>query len=155
MIFPNRPLKCLGGLFEIYSKTILYICRQQKSQFMLKTISFFKITEGQQKGWYADVPNHTLEENQMVYGSDLFLEAVDKLNGGRNEVNITVSDNNESGEFIAKLIMKVHNQHGATYVLTGSLAERYGAVGFELWICNVTHDVLGEHPKSIYIHKIQ
>ena len=39
---------------------------------MLKTISFFKITEGQQKGWYADVPNHTLEENQMVYGSDLF-----------------------------------------------------------------------------------
>ena len=122
---------------------------------MLKTISFFKITEGQQKGWYADVPNHTLEENQMVYGSDLFLEAVDTLNGGRNDVNITVSDNNESGEFIAKLIMKAHNQHGATYVLTGSLAERYGAVGFELWICNVTHDVLGEHPKSIYIHKIQ
>ena len=63
-------------------------------------------------GWYADVPNHTLEENQMVYGSDLFLEAVDKINGGRNEVSITVSDSNDSGEFIAKLIMKAHNQHG-------------------------------------------
>lgn len=121
---------------------------------MLKTIRFFKIAEGPQSGWYADVPNHTLEENQMVYGSDLFLEVVDKLNGARNEVNITVSDNNEPGEFIAKLIMKAHNQHGATYILTGPLAERYGAVGFQLWICNVTHDVLGEHLKSIYIHNI-
>ena len=121
---------------------------------MLKTIRFFKIAEGPQAGWYADVPNHTLEENQMVYGSDLFLEAVDKLNRGRNEVSITVSDSNDSGEFIAKLIMKAHNQHGATYILTGPLAERYGAVGFQLWICNVTHDVLGEHPKSIYIHNI-
>ena len=97
---------------------------------MLKTIRFFKIAEGPQSGWYADVPNHTLEENQMVSGSDLFLEAVDKL------------------------IMKAHNQHGATYILAGPLAERYCAVGFELWICNVTHDVLGEHPKSIYIHNI-
>ena len=122
---------------------------------MLKTIRFFKITEGQQKGWYADVPNHTLEENQMVYGSDLFLEAVDRLNGCRNDVNVTISDNNEVGEFVLKLIMKAHNQHGATYILTGPLAEKYGAVGFELWICNVTHDVLGEHPRSIYIHKIQ
>ena len=121
---------------------------------MLKTIRFFKIAEGPQVGWYADVPNHTLEENQMVYGSDLFLEAVDKLNGGRSEVSITVSDSNDLGEFIAKLIMNAHNQHGATYILTGPLAERYGAVGFELWICNVTHDVLGEHPKSIYIHNI-
>ena len=85
-------------------------------KIMLKTIRFFKIAEGPQSGWYADVPNHTLEENQMVYGSDLFLEAVDKLNGGRNEVSITVSDNNDSREFIAKLIMKAHNQHGATYI---------------------------------------
>ena len=122
---------------------------------MLKTIRFFKIAEGPQAGWYADVQNHTLEENQMVSGSDLFLEAVDKLHGGRNEVSITVSDSNDSGEFIAKLIMKAHNQHGATYILTGPLAERYCAVGFELWICNVTHDVLGEHPKSIYIHNIR
>ena len=38
--------------------------------------------------------------------------------------------------------------------LAGPLAERYGAAGFELWICNVTHDVLGEHPESIYIHEI-
>ena len=38
--------------------------------------------------------------------------------------------------------------------LAGPLAERYGAVGFELWICNVTHDVFGELPGSKYIHDI-
>ena len=73
---------------------------------MLKTIRFLKISGGSQKGWYADVPNHTLEENQMVYGSDLLLEAVDRLNGCRNDVSMTLSDNNQAGEFILKLIMK-------------------------------------------------
>ena len=33
---------------------------------MIKTVRFFKITEGPDKGWYADVPNHTLEDNEMV-----------------------------------------------------------------------------------------
>lgn len=122
---------------------------------MQKTIRFFKISEGPQKGWYADVPNHTLEENEMVAGSDTFLEEVDKQLGDKGEVFINVSDDNLIGAFEAKLIMKNHNQFGATYILTGPLAEYYDAVGFELWICNVTHDVLGEHPRSIYIHGIR
>lgn len=46
---------------------------------MLKTIRFFKINEGPQVGWYADVPKHTLAENEMVAGSDAFLEVVDRL----------------------------------------------------------------------------
>ena len=106
-------------------------------------------------GWYADVPNHTLEENEMVSGSDTFLEEINSLRGGHDEVFITVSDDNTAGSFIAKLIMKAHNQWGATYILTGPMAQQYDAVGFELWICNVTHDVLGEHPRSIYIHEIK
>ena len=121
---------------------------------MMKTIRFFKIAEGPERGWYADVPNHTLSENEMVAGSDAFLEAVDTLKGGNGEVSITVSDNNPCNGFLAKLIRKSHNQWGATYILTGPLAEQYGASGFELWICNVTHDVLGDHPRSIYIHEI-
>ena len=35
-------------------------------EIMEKTIRFFKINEGINAGWYADVPGHTLEENQMV-----------------------------------------------------------------------------------------
>ena len=124
---------------------------------MTKTIRFFRINEGINKGWYADVPGHTLEENQMVSGSDTFLEEVDSLLGGRGEVTVTVSDTFDvsSGAFLAKLNMKSHNQWGATYILTGPAAERYGAVSFELWICNVTHDVLGEHPKAIYILNVK
>ena len=122
---------------------------------MLKTIRFFKINEGPEAGWYADVPNHTLEENEMVAESDTFLEEVDQMTNNDGEVHITCSDNNDTGNFMAKLLMKNHNQFGATYILTGPIAEKHGAVGYELWICNVTHDVLGEHPRSIYIHEIK
>ena len=122
---------------------------------MLKTIRFFKINEGPEAGWYADVPNHTLEENEMVAESDTFLEEVDQMTNNDGEVHITCSDNNDTGNFMAKLLMKNHNQFGATYILTGPIAEKRGAVGYELWICNVTHDVLGEHPRSIYIHEIK
>ena len=121
---------------------------------MISTIRFFKISEGLEKGWYADVPNHTLAENEMVAGSDTFLEIVDRMTNNDGEVYITCSDNNESGSFMAKLLMKNHNQFGATYILNGPMAEKHDAVGYELWICNVTHDVLGEHPRCIYIHGI-
>lgn len=123
---------------------------------MNKTIRFFRINEGVNAGWYADVPGHTLEDNQMVSGSDTFLEEVDAVLGHRGEVEITVSETCDTSAvpFIAKLSMKSHNQWGATYTLGGPLARQYGAEGFELWICNVTHDVLGEHPKCIYIYDI-
>ena len=121
---------------------------------MMKTIRFYKNSDGPQNGWYADIPNHTLEDNEMVAGSDTFLEEVNSLLDGHGEVNITVSDDNSTNGIIAKLIMKSHDDCGAEYILTGPLAQQYDAVGFELWICNVTHDVFGEHPKSIYIHEI-
>lgn len=73
---------------------------------MLKKVRFYKIGEGPDMGWYADVPNHTLEDNQMVCGSDSFLEEVNIILGGRNEVFITLSDDNSAGKFIAKLIRK-------------------------------------------------
>ena len=126
-------------------------------EIMEKTIRFFKINEGIKAGWYADVPGHTLEENQMVSGSDTFLEEVDSILGGRGEVTVTVADSLDENTtpYMAKLNMHSHNQWGATYVLTGPVAEQYGAVGFEMWICNVTHDVLGEHTKAIYILDIK
>ena len=122
---------------------------------MLKTIRFFKHGDGQRTGWYADIPNHTLAENQMVAGSDTFLEEVDRLADNDGEVLLTCSDDNIAGPYLAKLEMKNHNQFGATYILSGPLAEKYNAVGFQLWICNVTHDVFGEHPRCIYIREIK
>ena len=109
------------------------------------------IPEAQRNGAFE----YTLAENEMVAGSDTFLEEVDQMTDKDGEVHITCSDNNEAGIFMAKLLMKNHNQFGATYILTGPMAEKHDAVGYELWICNVTHDVLGEHPRSIYIHDIK
>ena len=40
---------------------------------MTTTLRFFKLDNR----WYADVPNHTLAENEMVAGSDDFLNACD------------------------------------------------------------------------------
>lgn len=98
-----------------------------------------------------------MAENQMVAGADTFLEVVNRLNGGRNEVFIRFSDRPENEAELCKLSMRAHNQYGATYTLSGDLAESFGAVGFELWICNVTHDVMenGEHPRNIYIYEIK
>ena len=121
---------------------------------MTKTIRFFKISEGPDRGWYADVPGHTLAENQMVSGSDVFLEVVDYMTGGDGEVRLTVSDDNAPGKCLVKLRRTSHDGDGASYSLSGPLPKRFGATGTEVWICNVTHDVLGEHPETIYVHEI-
>lgn len=83
---------------------------------MTTTLRFFKLDDR----WYADVPNHTLHENEMVAGSDDFLNACDR---GTGNVVIEMSD----------------CQIGVP----------------KLWICNVTHDVMGEHPRDIFIQSIQ
>ena len=122
---------------------------------MLKTVRFFKLTEGPITGWFADVTGHTLAENEMVAGSDAFLEEVDARTGGTGEVHLTLSDDGSGGQSLISLSRRAHNQWGATYILSGPLARQHGAEGFQLWICNVTHDVFGEHPRSIHIHGIR
>ena len=39
---------------------------------MEKKVRFFK----QDNKWYADIPNHTLEDNEMVMGADIALDYV-------------------------------------------------------------------------------
>ena len=106
---------------------------------MKTVLKFFK----QDGKWYADVPNHTLEENEMVMGSDVMLEM---FANGATGLNITLSDDDISDSFIT-LKRKEHDDDGAWYTVFGTDFE-------DVWICNVTHDVLGEHPENIYISKI-
>ena len=51
---------------------------------MTKTIEFFK----QDNLWFADVPNRTLEENEMVDGADTLLEF---LANDHSRVALTIS----------------------------------------------------------------
>ena len=121
---------------------------------MTTELRFFKLEDR----WFADVPGHTLAENEMVAGSDDFLNACD---AGTGNVVIEMSDQ-PTGYDICHLKMLDHNQYGATYSVNVRHCEAkegpWQSVDFgvqKLWICNVTHDVLGEHPRNIYIQKIK
>lgn len=117
-------------------------------------VRFFK----QDNKWYADIPNHTLEENEMVMATDVMLEFLAK---NRSEVTVVFSDDkDDSPKSYLQLKMKQHDEDGAYYTVSGLLlasflnfAEEYFCqmVEPEVWICNVTHDVFGEHPSFICI----
>ncbi len=107
---------------------------------MIKTISFFK----QDNLWYADVPNRTLEENEMVEGADVLL---DFLSDNHDRITLTVSTTVLS-TYLLHLKMIEHNSIGATYMLGNDPEDT-------VWLCNVTHDMLEEHPEELYITEIK
>ncbi|MCR5752862.1 MAG: hypothetical protein K6G91_12975 [Kiritimatiellae bacterium] len=99
--------------------------------------------------WFADVPQHTKAENQMVAGADTLL---DEVSGGSDEVKVVLSSDVENpGEWKLHLHLVEHDRYGATYKVTAA-----GQSGSQLaWLCNVMHTVFGgEHPTDIYIHTI-
>ena len=107
---------------------------------MKTKVRFFK----QDDKWYADVPNHSLEDNEMVMNSEIMLEM---FANGTTEMTLTLSDDDMSDAFIT-LRRKEHDWDGAWYTVFGTDFE-------DVWICNVTHDVFGEHPETIYISNIE
>ena len=116
-----------------------------------RDLRFFKLG----CAWYADVRNHTLDENLMVQGADKLIESV---SGGKREVNVSIAwPTYDGNDWLFSLDRIDHNAHGATYSVTPSDAAQAvaSAANFPIvpkaWICNVTHDVLGGHPTSIYI----
>ena len=117
----------------------------------MKTIRFYK----DDTGWYADIAEHTKAENRMVFGADTFLDMVDRSTNNDNEVIIECDDKKFDG-YAAWLKRVGHYPWGAFYkVAGGSMCQRYGLDGLRLYLCNVTHTVLGSHPKNIYIKEIR
>lgn len=109
---------------------------------MKKKVRFYK----EDDRWFADIPNHTKEENEMVMGSDT---ALDYLAQGKSEVTFELSDE-QTYEYIVHFNRVEHDDYGAYY---------QACCNYELlepiWICNVTHDVFGEHPEDIYLLKFE
>jgi hypothetical protein len=110
--------------------------------------------------WYADVPNHTLEENEMVMGADV---ALDYLAGEKSEVFLTIADEYPGWNPLLVFNREEHDDDGATYSVSGTLFMDFlenvmpELLGMrpDVWICNVTHDVFGEHPETIYLLKVE
>ena len=122
---------------------------------MVKTITFFK----QNNKWYADIPNHTLEENEMVLGSDAI---INKLASGSNKITLTISDSFLSNYLLCFKRID-HDNEGAWYEFSGplyttameTLVNEMGTTENKIWVCNVTHDVFEEHPELMYLINIE
>lgn len=111
---------------------------------MQKEIRFFRKDDK----WYADIPNHTLEENEMVSGADVALEIISMY---RNEVTLTISLE-QNGPFIMHLKKEKEDPLGCTYKVVKSSFE---FPWDPIWICSVTLDVFGAFPPNIYIIDIK
>ena len=127
--------------------------------FMETKLRFFK----QDNKWYADVPNHTLDENEMVMGADTVL---DLIADNKDEVILTLSDEDDKHSMLTMTI-KEHDSEGAYYTISGFLYNKFldlfdldsSSVSFditnEVWVCNVTHDIFGNHPNNIYVLNVE
>lgn len=95
----------------------------------------------------------------MILWADVALEM---LAEGHNELTLDLSTELLNNEPLLSFVMKEHDNDGAYYSIGGSLYMQHiteilplfnGSVP-ELWICNVTHDVFGEHPKTFFVNGI-
>ena len=95
--------------------------------------------------WYADVPGHTEEENEMIAGADKLLDIIlTTIDSPLPEVNIRFTQDPREAKAI--LFLEDHDECGGYYF---TFSPEWELHGLKLWICNVTHDVLGEHPEMI------
>ena len=101
--------------------------------------------------WYADVSGWegSLASLQMISGSDDFLDSLCK-NG--HFVTLEISTDNPGLKYQAELIHL--DAFGGTYKLSEPFEALDGTVSDEIWICNVTKYIFGEHPKKLYFEQV-
>lgn len=118
---------------------------------MKKKISFYK----EDGSWYADVPFIPKANNLMVAGADTFLETI---SNGSDRLTLTIETS--SRKILKPLFLLTRTNHdfwGAEYEIWSFDKAEWTAhfpILPKLWLCNVTHFVLGRHPKYISIIKI-
>ena len=92
---------------------------------MKRKLRFYKENDK----WYADVPGVSKEDNEMVFGSDIFLE---KISNGEGQVIIEFSNSDEDDAIYA-FRMTEHDEYGASYCDIHNEEE-------PIWLCNVAHE---------------
>lgn len=93
--------------------------------------------------WYADMPNHTEEENEMVLGSEDYL---DEIADGMDKIAAVVTLDNPGEEAIAHFSLEEHDpEDGGFY---------HDDFGNKIYICNVAHDIFGEHPGEFWVTRV-
>lgn len=100
-------------------------------------IKFYKEDER----WYADIPEVSKEDCEMVMGADTLLE---KFSLGFFEVNVNFSTH-EPQRYLYKYDLVEHDEFGGTYQNNDT----------QFWLCNVTHYICNEHPSELFITEIK
>lgn len=105
----------------------------------MKHLTFERWEDGR---WFVVFPEYDgdQEDQEMVEGADTFL---DFITTDGMYVNMTIDTEDHSGWNCLSLVD--HDDLGGTY-------EVQGVEGFnqDVWLCNVVHEMLGEHPETIY-----
>lgn len=105
--------------------------------------------------WYANIPYIPEDLNEMVLGSDRLLE---ELSSGKPVVKLDITLD-EPKQYLIKMSISEHDNEGAWYDLMGpkynQIMGEIDDMFTQIWICNVTHEVFGEHPDVMYIDSIE
>lgn len=108
---------------------------------MEKVVRFYKAGNK----WFADISDHTEEENEMVFGSDTLLDLLSPQ--GKN-IFVRVSDI-EPESYLSKFEMFDHDpENGGIYWNSDDHRE-------QIYLCNVAHDIFCDHPAELYIINYQ
>lgn len=101
--------------------------------------------------WYADVPNHTLEECEMVYGTDVFFNF--HTNRDDTELIVEFSDKEPSFKSVAilNLVGSYGEDGGAMYEVYDDSPYPTEDEPYKLSICTVALDFFKKFPDTIYV----
>jgi len=102
------------------------------------------------RGWAAVVPEHTRSENAMVAGADV---VIDRIAQGDDtvEVRFRTEESSTLGKPLVKLTRFAHlDDWGAEYMVQG-----VGRIPFPAYICNVGHNVMGEHAPRLFVYEVR
>ena len=108
---------------------------------MVKKLKFVKLAGC----WFVILPDYKgkVEDLEMVCGADVLIETLSK---GEPIVKVLVSDEQLFSEDNYELNLKEVDNYGGTYKLIPE------DIGKEIWLCNVTKEVLGNFPGTIFFH---
>ena len=116
-----------------------------------KSLSFYK----KRTCWYAEVPEHTEAQNQMVSGADMMCET---MACGHKRVTIDFLYGEEYKPSSVKCLACLDKIGQTAYGATYRLSSESGGVPLPdtAWLCNVTKTVCGgNHPTHIYITDVR
>lgn len=97
--------------------------------------------------WYVDLPQYggELGELEMVAGADELLQEIVEQSDKTHQVTLEIVEDKKDSDI--QLYLAELNNVGGTYKVYSN--DKFKTK--ELWLCNVTKFVFGEHPDEIFV----